>query len=313
MPITKIADHYRRFQKPSFFSLPICEGIFYFREPGRTVEERRLTWMKIPKSADNIVLFCLNGTMRFGVVHAASKHLSSVEFTDPVIRAIATRTIEHLLAHACEADGGGLLFANAYSHEGSPPVWYSAMSQGMAAAALIWEYRLTGNNAHVRAAQRAIWAIRDGGQGLARPLLRGIWLDEYPFGARRVLDGALTAMACIALTRVELNRLQIHDPIVDELLSLSIEGLLSNSRRFSNILGGVRFSDQDYFMPMIYYSLALGALDYLAKIDERLLLVFDLYQLHRRSHFRRNAIATEQLLTWLVNKKLLGRRRATVA
>lgn len=256
--------------------------------------------------------FALDGTMKFGIVHAASKYLSSVEFKDPLIRTIASSTIKHMLSRANTTHGNGLLFANEYLHEGSPPIWYSAMSQGMAAAALVWESRLAGNDAHLAAAQRAIWAIRDGGQGLARPLKRGIWLDEYPFGSRRVLDGALMAMACIALTQAELRQRQSHDPIVDEILSLSIEGFLANSHRFSNFLGGVRFSDQDYFMPPVYYSVALSALDYLAAHDERLLPVFDRYQIHRRSLFRRNAIATEQLLMWLAGKQLLGRRRASI-
>jgi hypothetical protein len=218
--------------------------------------------------------------------------MSLVPFAnDPRAARLIDANLGWLLATARPTPGGNLVFPYDFDflRLGEKAPWYSAMAQGRIGQAMMWGWRLNGDQRRLDAAKGAILAMTESGLDppLAKTLAGGIWLKEFPRYRYHVLDGALVAMVGVAEV---LKGLPNDDPDrerMQHIVSSALSGFVSNHRCFTTPSGGLLFADNAQLPTQAYYDIIMDQLAYLARYDPTIATIAMGYSLEEMPYIRR--------------------------
>ena len=162
-------------------------------------------------------------------------------------RDILLANLEHLIATAVKTPGGNLRFPFGFDFPaaGERAPWYSAMAQARVGQALMWGWRLSGDPRYLGAAKAAILAMTEVDQNppIAKPLARGVWLNEFPGNRFYVLDGSLVALVGVQEVYRGLPADDDDRERIGTLFGEALAGFKANQGCFTTPFGGVFFTD----------------------------------------------------------------------
>ncbi len=235
---------------------------------------------------NGVRLFDYGGSLgiQYNPLFVADFILSLVPFTDAGrARHLLVANLDWLEGIAESAASGNRLFPYKFDFEkvGETAPWYSAMAQGRIGQAMMWGWRLTDDPRYLALAKKAILAMAEQGPStnLAKPLVRGVWLKEFPRYPYHVLDGSLVATVGVSEVLRGLPEDDAQRAEIRALLDESIAGFKANSHCFTSPVGGVLFADNGRLPTQAYYDIIMDQLAYLSNLEPEIESIATRYSL----------------------------------